>query len=124
MNVAVELDTDVFAERGFWISGQDSPPKLTRVFDAEIFWHGPAPLSVGTTLRLAIATSAVDVRVQAIRWALDADGMSHVQSAEIAPSGIGGITVRAETLSRSMISPPCPRRSFCHNRRIRDDRVG
>jgi bifunctional enzyme CysN/CysC len=97
MNVAVELDTDVFVERGFWISGKDSPPKLTRVFDAEIFWLGPAPLSVGTTLRLAIATSAVDVRVQAIRWVLDADGMSHVQSGEIAALGIGRITVRSDT---------------------------
>ena len=50
MNVEVELDTDVFAERGFWISGKDSPPKLTRVFDAEIFWLGATPLVVGAKL--------------------------------------------------------------------------
>lgn len=97
MNVAVEVDTDVFAERGFWIGRQDSAPKLTRVFDAEIFWLGPSPLVTGMKLSLRIATSAVDIRIQAIRWTLDVDGMSRNRSDRIAPSTIGSVTVRAET---------------------------
>jgi bifunctional enzyme CysN/CysC len=97
MNVAVELDTDVFAERGFWISGKDSPPKLTRVFDAEVFWHGAAPLSVGTTLRLGN-------RHERCRCSCPGDTLGTGCGRHVSRSirrdcafGIGRITVRAET---------------------------
>ena len=95
-NVAIQFDEDVFAERGTWISHGDLAPKLTRVFDAEIFWLAAVPLSTATNLQLRLTTSEAEYRVQAVRWLLGADGMSRLPSETIPRFGIGGITLRSD----------------------------
>ena len=86
----------MYAERGTWLSHRGDAPKLTRVFDAEIFWLASAPLRAGANLRLRLATSEAEYRVQAVRWCLADDGMTRSAADAIGRFAIGGITLRSE----------------------------
>ncbi len=62
-NVAFVLDRPLVVERGDLASHRAHAPKLTAVFDAEIFWLASKPLVAGTELTMQFALRSVNVRV-------------------------------------------------------------
>lgn len=93
-NVAVVFETDVFAARGDMLSHTSDPPKLTRVFDAQVFWLPHAPLEPGRILRARLASRDLEVCVQSIAWSLALGSGERSQSAAIERFCIGGATLR------------------------------
>jgi bifunctional enzyme CysN/CysC len=96
-NVALALDDDVFTARGDVLSHRDGAPRLTRVFDAEMFWLQDAPLQAGRVLRARIATREVEVGVQAIGWSLALEEGRRIPGDSIGRFCIGGATFRAHS---------------------------
>lgn len=95
-NVALELADDVFAARGDVISHTESPPKLTRVFDADLFWFAPHTLTAGMTLRMRVGRSGADVQVQAVRAGFDDESVGPERPQSIVRFGFGTATLRAD----------------------------
>ncbi|MEP6943823.1 MAG: adenylyl-sulfate kinase [Betaproteobacteria bacterium] len=94
-NASIVLDRPLVVERGEIASHEDSPPKLTSVFDADVFWLAPAPLVAGRELDAQIGTRAVRVRVQALRHRIDVVTLEAQPVEQIRASEVGRITLRA-----------------------------
>jgi bifunctional enzyme CysN/CysC len=95
-NVALALDDDVFTARGDMLSHRTAAPRLTRVFDAEVFWLDEVPVRAGRTLHARIATRDVEIGVQAVSWSLALDGGERVAGTTIPRFCIGGCTFRTQ----------------------------
>lgn len=93
-NVALSFGTDVFAVRGDVLSHAHDAPKLTRVFDAQVFWLPHTPLASGRILRARLATREFEVCVQSIAWSLAVSSGERTASDVIERFCIGGATLR------------------------------
>ncbi len=97
-NASIVLDRPLVVERGEIASHDDAPPKLTNVFDAEVFWLSPTPLVAGRELDMQIGTRTVGVRVQALRHRVDVATLETYPAGMVAASEIARITLRATEL--------------------------
>ena len=70
-NASIVLDRPLIVERGDVASHRERLPKLTAVFDAEIFWLASQPLVAGRELMMHAGTRTVGVRVQSIHHRID-----------------------------------------------------
>jgi bifunctional enzyme CysN/CysC len=94
-NVGVVLDRPLVVDRGDLASQRADAPKLTAVFDAEIFWLSPKALVAGAELTMHLALRAVSVRVQAIRHRVDAAALELRPATRIEANDIARVTIRA-----------------------------
>jgi bifunctional enzyme CysN/CysC len=94
-NVAFLLDRPLVVERGDLASHRAQAPKLTPVFDAEIFWLASKPLVAGVELTMQLALRSVNVRVQAIRHRIDPATLEAQLTASIDANEIASVTIRA-----------------------------
>ncbi|HEY7943877.1 MAG TPA: adenylyl-sulfate kinase [Casimicrobiaceae bacterium] len=97
-NAAVVLDRPLVVERGEIASHRDHAPKLTSVFDAEIFWLAAAPLVPGRELTMQLGPRSATVRVQAIRHRIDVATLAPELATAIAAGEIANVTLRAHEL--------------------------
>jgi bifunctional enzyme CysN/CysC len=97
-NVAFLLDRPLVVERGDLASHRERSPKLTAVFDAEIFWVAQKPLVAGAELTMQLALRTVSVRVQAIRHRIDAMTLLPQLATEIGANEIARVTIRANQM--------------------------
>ena len=95
-NVALTFAEPVIVERGDLLCAPASPARLTPVFDADVFWLGREPLTVGRRLEMRIGTRAVPVRVAVIVHALDVDRLAPAVARAIATNGLGRVTLRCD----------------------------
>jgi len=95
-NVALTFAEPVIVERGDLLCMPASPARLTPVFDADVFWLGREPLTVGRRLELRIGTRTVPVRVAVIVHALDVDRLAPAVARAIATNGLGRVTLRCD----------------------------
>jgi bifunctional enzyme CysN/CysC len=79
-------------------SHREHAPKLTAVFDAEIFWLSSSPLVAGRELTMQLAARSAAVRVQAIRHRIDVATLAPEPATAIAAGEIAGVTLRAQEL--------------------------
>ena len=86
-SIGVQLDEQVFIERGALASHLDHPPLESNVFRATLFWLGRAPLEIGRRYKLRLATREVSVEVQSIERLIDVDAL------EAKPPGAGAAAV-------------------------------
>jgi bifunctional enzyme CysN/CysC len=93
-NVAIAVDENAFAVRGDVISRVNDVPKLTRVFDAEIFWLDARPLERDRVLQLRLATRQVEARVQAISARLDVERALREPARQVNRFDIATVTFR------------------------------
>ena len=97
-NAAIVLDRPLVVERGDMASHHDHAPKLTAVYDAEIFWLGAAPLRPGRELTMQMGPRVAAVHVQAIRHRIDVATMTPEHADAIAGGEIASVTLRAHEL--------------------------
>jgi len=95
-NVALTFAEAVIVERGDLLCATGVPARLTPVFDADVFWLGGEPLAAGRRFELRIGTRVVPARIAAIVHALDIDRLAQRASNEIAPNGLGRVTLRCD----------------------------
>ncbi len=94
-NVGFLLDRPLVVERGDLASHRAQAPKLTPVFDAEIFWLASKPLVAGVELSMQFALRSVNVRVQAIRHRTDPATLEPQLVSCVEANEIASVTIRA-----------------------------
>ncbi len=97
-NVSVVLDRPLVVERGDMASHREHAPKLTAVFDAEIFWLSATALVPGRELTMQLGPRSAVVRVQAIRHRIDVATLAPELASTIAAGEIASVTLRAHEL--------------------------
>jgi bifunctional enzyme CysN/CysC len=97
-NASIVLDRPLVVERGDMASHREHAPKLTAVFDAEIFWLSATPLVPGRELTMQLGTRSAAVRVQAIRHRIDVATLAPELASTIAAGEIASVTLRAQEL--------------------------
>jgi bifunctional enzyme CysN/CysC len=97
-NASVVLDRPLIVERGDMASHREHAPKLTAVFDAEIFWLSASRLVAGRELTMQLAARSAAVRVQAIRHRIDVATLAPESATAIAAGEIASVTLRAHEL--------------------------
>ncbi|MHA1600628.1 MAG: adenylyl-sulfate kinase, partial [Alphaproteobacteria bacterium] len=75
-SIGITLDEQIFVERGEIASHAESPPQLSTVFRATLFWLGHSPLHVGKSYKLKLATQEATVTVQSIEHIVDTDTLA------------------------------------------------
>jgi bifunctional enzyme CysN/CysC len=96
-NASIVLDRPLVIERGELLCDPSSPPKLTAVFDAELFWLGAGELGVGRRLRVRVGTREVGAYVSAIVHVQDGETFAPHAAAAIPEGGIARVTVRCDS---------------------------
>jgi bifunctional enzyme CysN/CysC len=94
-NVGFLLDRPLVVARGDLASHRAQAPKLTPVFDAEIFWLASKPLVAGVELTMQFALRTVNVRVQAIRHRTDPATLEPQLVTSVEANEIASVTIRA-----------------------------
>jgi len=97
-NVAFLLDRPLVVERGDLASHRARAPKLTPVFDADIFWLASKPLVAGAELSMQFALRTVSVRVQAIRYRVAATTLEQQLATRVEANEIASVTLRANEM--------------------------
>jgi bifunctional enzyme CysN/CysC len=95
-NVALTFEEPVIVDRGDLLCSPSEPARLTPIFDAQIFWLGREPLGAGQRFELRAGTRAVGVRIAAVIHSLDIDLLVPGASTNIAPNGLGRVTLRCD----------------------------
>lgn len=97
-SVGITLDQPIFVERGDLASHEDSPPTLTHVFRARLFWLGRRKLVRGATYRLKLATRTASVTVQAIDRLIDTENLTGTEADAVGTNEIAEVTLRSPSL--------------------------
>ncbi|MEE9253741.1 MAG: adenylyl-sulfate kinase [Pseudomonadales bacterium] len=96
--VAFTIDQQFFVERGEIASHSDSPPKLSNVFRANLFWLGQRPLTPGAVLKLKLATKETMVSIQAIERVINTRTLSGHAADEMKCSEVGEVVLRSREI--------------------------
>ncbi len=94
-NAAVVLDRPLVVERGDTASHRENAPKLTAVFDAEIFWLAGTPLLAGRELGVQLGVRSFMVRVQALRHRIDVATLVAEPVTQVIAGEVARVTLRA-----------------------------
>lgn len=97
-NASLVFDEEVVVERGELICAPLAPPKLTPVFDADLFWLGHGALAGGRRLALRVGSREVGAQVAAIHHVLDDETLGHVAAPAIPEGGVARVTLRCDAL--------------------------
>lgn len=97
-SIGITLDQPIFVERGDLASHEASPPMLTHVFRARLFWLGRGTLIQGATYRLKLATRIAPVTVQSIDQLIDTDRLTGAAAEAVAANEIAEVTLRSPSL--------------------------
>ena len=94
-SVGVTLDQQIFVERGEIASNEFSPPNLSNVFRATLFWLGRKPLKVGETYKVKLATREARVTVEAVEGVIDTSSLAQSQADRLERNGVGTVVLRS-----------------------------
>ncbi|HEV7184727.1 MAG TPA: GTP-binding protein [Leifsonia sp.] len=97
-SVAIELEDDLDLARGALIGTAGSLPIAANALEAELFWLGHRPLSVGDRLLLKSGTSVAQARVTSLagRRNLDTFGLEPAETLELNDIGLASIAIGSE----------------------------
>ena len=94
-SVGITLEDQLFVERGEVASHEESPPLLSTVFRATLFWLGHEPMAPGKTYKLKLNTRDAPVRVQSIEHIIDTDNLARRDGGEVPRNGVAEVTLRS-----------------------------
>jgi bifunctional enzyme CysN/CysC len=97
-SIGLTLDDQIFVERGEVASREDDAPIETNVFRGRLFWLRHAPLRVGDSFQLKLATREVPVTVHEIERLYDADDLSSHAAGEVPRHGIADVILRSRAM--------------------------
>ncbi len=97
--VGFTLDEKIFVERGHIASHEKTPPMLSNVFRANIFWLAHKPLKIGDSYKIRYATHEAMVTVQSVDKVIDTQDLAQDdKSGEVARNAVAEVTLRARDL--------------------------
>jgi len=103
-SVGITLDDQLFLQRGDVITHPVSPPRVSTVVSANVFWLGREPLAPGQHYRLRTTTLERDVSVFAINRVMSAATMEVLEGEGSIPrNDVGEVILRA---SRPLVFDP------------------
>ncbi|MBJ6801039.1 GTP-binding protein [Geomonas propionica] len=79
-SAGLTLDEQIFVERGEVASHKDAAPEVSDRFKANIFWMGKNPVLAGGRYLLRVATTEVEMEVEAILGIIDASTLGRGES--------------------------------------------
>ena len=97
-SIAIALEEQIFLERGEIASHQDSPPLLSNVFRANVFWLGREPLRPDKTYKLKLATQEADVVVQSVEKVIDTDSLAGHSVDQVERNEVAEVTLRCRKI--------------------------
>lgn len=101
-SVGLQLDEQIFVERGEVISHVVTPPLESNVFRGHLFWLGHEPLTTGKQYKLKLGTLEAPVTVQSIDRVIDIDDLAMTEAASgeavIERNGVGEVVLRSRAM--------------------------
>jgi bifunctional enzyme CysN/CysC len=97
-SVGITLDEQIFVERGEVASHTKSPPILSSVFRATLFWLGHEPLVLNKTYKLKLSTQEVRVTAQAIDRVIDTDTLAGGPADTVERHSVAEVTLRSRRI--------------------------
>ena len=95
-SIGITLDQRLFVERGHIGSHVDTPPLLSNVFRASVFWLAHKPLRVGNSYKIRYGTHEAMVSVQSIDKVIDTQDLGDAsESGEVVRNAVAEVTFRA-----------------------------
>ncbi len=95
-SVGFTLSDQIFVERGELASHEISPPVLSNIFRATIFWLASAPLAPGQRLKLKLTTRESIVTVQSIDKVIDTETLALSAGSEVPRNAVAEVTLRSQ----------------------------
>ena len=97
-SVGIQLDEDIFVERGHVASHPHSAPIVSNVFRASLFWLGRAPLIPGTQYRLRRGAAESPAVVERIDRVVDTNTLASGPGEKVEWNGVAEVTIRTRGL--------------------------
>ncbi len=95
-SIGFTLSDQIFVERGELASHETSPPALSNIFRATIFWLAPTPLSTGQRLKLKLTTRESIVTVQSIDKVVNTETLALSTGLEVPRNAVAEITLHSQ----------------------------
>lgn len=97
-SIGITLDQQIFVERGEVASHLTSPPCLTNMFRAKLFWLGRTPVTVGCRYKLKMNTASYVVEVEKIEKVINVEDLGEVTSNQVDRYAVGEVIFRSRGL--------------------------
>jgi bifunctional enzyme CysN/CysC len=97
-SIGITLTEQIFVERGHVASHEADAPITAAEFQANLFWLGRQPLSMGKKYKLKLTTQEVECEVASIQKIIDASTLGEVATGRdfVAKNDVAEITLRAK----------------------------
>ena len=96
-SVGVTLDEPIFVERGNVAHTQDHAPIIANRIPARVFWLGNRTLTVGTKLKLKLATAEYQVEVSSIDRVIDVTDLANHAGIEVNKNAVAEIELKSRS---------------------------
>ncbi|MEQ8509923.1 MAG: adenylyl-sulfate kinase [Rhodospirillaceae bacterium] len=96
-SVALNLDDELFIERGHVLTLPTAGPKLSNALSVRLFWLSKDPLRQGESLTLKLATASYDVTVDSVDTVIDVEDLSRHRGTEVMQNGVAEVTLRSRS---------------------------
>ncbi|NQW00525.1 MAG: adenylyl-sulfate kinase, partial [Rhodospirillales bacterium] len=97
-SVGITLDQQIFVERGEIASHVKSPPCLTNIFRAKLFWLGRTPVTVGSRYRLKLNTASYVVEVASIEKVINVEDLGETSAKQVGRYAVGEVIFKSRGL--------------------------
>ncbi len=97
-SVGITLNEQIFVERGEVASHLEAPPKLSTVFRAHLFFLGRAPLTIGKSYKLKLATAEAQVTVEAVERIIDTDTLARRPGSQVQRNEVAEVVLRTRRI--------------------------
>ena len=97
-SVGITLEPQIFLERGEIASHEETPPRLSTVFRAHLFWLAHEPLRVGARYKIKLATREAPVSVAAIDRIIDTDSLSSATGERVERNAVAEVVLRSREI--------------------------
>jgi len=98
MAVGITLSEQIFVERGHVISHTESPPILTNLFQANLFWLGDVPAEPGNRYLLKINTGEYQVEIKEIEQVVNTADLSRTKSKLVEKNSVAEVVLSTRAL--------------------------
>lgn len=96
-SIGVTLDEPIFVERGNIAHLADCAPTVSHRVQARVFWLGNRTLTLGSKLKLKLATAEHQVEVSAIDRVIDVADLAQHSSTEVVKNAVAEIELRSRS---------------------------
>ena len=97
-SIGITLEPQIFVERGEIASHVETPPQLSTVFHAHLFWLSHEPLKVGARYKVKLATREATVTVEAIERIVDTDSLAARPGDEVERNAVAEVVLRSREI--------------------------